>query len=47
MNRLRRGLAFITALMLAWRLHGTIPAKFHGAEPEAKTATEELPSCCH
>jgi hypothetical protein len=47
MNRLRRGLAFVTALMLAWRLHGTIPARFYGAEPEAKPATEELPSCCH
>ena len=47
MNRLRRGLAFVTALMLAWRLHGTIPTSFYGAEPEAKPATEELPSCCH
>jgi hypothetical protein len=25
MSRLRRGLALVTALMLAWRLHGTIP----------------------
>jgi sulfite exporter TauE/SafE len=47
MNRLRRGLAFVTALMLAWRLHGTIPASFYGTEPKAKPATEELPSCCH
>ena len=28
MNRLRRGLALVTALMLAWRLHGTIPLGF-------------------
>lgn len=47
MARLRRGLALVTALMLAWRLHGTIPAQFYGGTPEAKTATEELPSCCH
>ena len=46
MTRLRRGLAFATALMLAWRLHGTIPAEFYGREAE-KSATEELPSCCH
>ena len=47
MTRLRRGLAFVTALMLAWRLHGTIPIQFQGGKPEAKPATEELPSCCH
>jgi sulfite exporter TauE/SafE len=46
MGRLRRGLAFVTALMLAWRLHGTIPAEFYG-RPAAKPASEELPSCCH
>jgi sulfite exporter TauE/SafE len=46
MGRLRRGLAFVTALMLAWRLHGTIPAEFYG-QPEPKPAAEELPSCCH
>lgn len=46
MGRLRRGLAFVTALMLAWRLHGTIPAEFYG-QPAAKPAAEELPSCCH
>lgn len=47
MTRLRRGLAFVTALMLAWRLHGTIPIQIYGGKPEAKPATEELPSCCH
>jgi sulfite exporter TauE/SafE len=43
--RLRRGLAFATALMLVWRLHGTIPERYHFGKP-APTA-EELPSCCH
>ena len=48
MARLRRGLALVTALMLVWRLHGTIPPQFYGKSPEpAKPATEELPSCCH
>jgi hypothetical protein len=46
MGRLRRGLALVTALMLAWRLHGTIPQEFYG-QPEAKPAAKELPSCCH
>ena len=47
MSRLRRGLAFATALMLAWRLHGTIPPEFYGRETEVKPAAKELPSCCH
>jgi sulfite exporter TauE/SafE len=47
MNRLRRGLALVTALMLAWRLHGTIPLNFPGAQPEATQPESELPSCCH
>ncbi|MCU0778862.1 MAG: sulfite exporter TauE/SafE family protein [Akkermansiaceae bacterium] len=47
MNRLRRGLALVTALMLAWRLHGTIPAYLPGARPDAPQHPEELPSCCH
>ena len=46
MGRLRRGLALVTAVMLAWRLHGTIPPQYYGGQPE-KTAAEELPSCCH
>ena len=45
MGRLRRGLALVTALMLAWRLHGTIPQEFHGGE--SQPAVKELPSCCH
>ena len=47
MNRLRRGLAFVTALILAWRLHGTVPAELYGGHPTPQPATEELPSCCH
>ncbi len=43
MNRLRRGLALATALMLAWRLHDTLPLG-SAAEPPAPG---ELPSCCH
>lgn len=46
MGRLRRGLAFVTALMLAWRLHGTIPPEIYGRQTEPGSATEELPSCC-
>lgn len=45
MGRLRRGLALITALVLAMRLHGTIPDGFYGEKP--KPAGKELPSCCH
>ena len=47
MGRLRRGLALVTAVMLAWRLHGTIPLSFESGRPSAKPDTEELPSCCH
>jgi sulfite exporter TauE/SafE len=47
MTRLRRSLAFVTALMLAWRLHGTIPPQLYGVSPEVKAPAEELPSCCH
>ncbi len=46
MNRLRRGLALVTALMLAWRLHDTIPIRFNDPSPAAKPADRELPSCC-
>jgi len=46
LNRLRRGLAFTTALVLAWRFHGTIPAQFYGREPTPQPAAEKLPSCC-
>lgn len=47
MNRLRRGLALVTALMLAWRLHGTIPPYLPGGQSEGSQPTEKLPSCCH
>lgn len=43
MKRVQRGLALVTALMLVWRLHGTIPPEWYGGRPAAK----ELPSCCH
>jgi len=45
MGRVRRGLAFFTALVLAMRLHGTIPESFYGEKPKA--AVSDLPSCCH
>ena len=48
MAHLRRGLALVTALMLAWRLHATIPAQLNGTTPDpAPPAATELPSCCH
>lgn len=43
--RFQRGLALVTALLLAWRLHGTLPS--WGDEPVPAGDTEELPSCCH
>jgi sulfite exporter TauE/SafE len=43
MGRLRRGLALVTAVVLAVRLHGTIPFNLQANPVE----TEELPSCCH
>ena len=45
MKRLQRGLALTTALMLAWRLHGTLP-DFRSQEIPAETQKSELPSCC-
>ncbi|MES2477059.1 MAG: sulfite exporter TauE/SafE family protein [Verrucomicrobiota bacterium] len=47
MGRVRRGLAFVTAVVLALRLHGTIPAQLYGAPVDAKPTVDELPSCCH
>lgn len=44
-TRLRRGLALVTALMLAWRLHGTLP--YQQAPADAAGGTDALPSCCH
>lgn len=49
MAYLQRGLALVAALVLAVRLHGTIPS-FHKADvtsPAAQEETQELPSCCH
>ena len=43
MARMQRGLALVTALVLMWRLHDTLP--FSGRE--AAEGTKELPSCCH
>ncbi|MCX6877546.1 MAG: sulfite exporter TauE/SafE family protein [Verrucomicrobia bacterium] len=45
MNRLRRGLAFATALVLAWRLQDTVPAKWSGHGPMPEPAANGLPSC--
>lgn len=43
MQRLQRGLAMTTALMMAWRLHDTLPfSPFQQEKP-----AEALPSCCH
>jgi sulfite exporter TauE/SafE len=38
--RVQRSLALVTALVLAWRLHGTLPFSAPPEEPAA------LPSCC-
>jgi sulfite exporter TauE/SafE len=46
MNRLRRGLSLATALMLAWRMHDTLPFQAEAEVPNAVEG-EELPSCCH
>jgi sulfite exporter TauE/SafE len=45
MSRVRRGLALVTAVVLAVRLHGTIPIRF--SDETAEPAETELPSCCH
>jgi len=42
MARIQRGLALVTALVLAWRLHDTLPI----TAPEV-VQEKELPSCCH
>lgn len=47
MNRLRRGLALATALMLAWRLHDTLPFRAEAEPAKVEQGTEDLPSCCH
>ncbi|HEY8962427.1 MAG TPA: sulfite exporter TauE/SafE family protein [Luteolibacter sp.] len=42
--RIQRGLALVTALVLAVRLHGTVP--LNGGSREESPA-KELPGCCH
>lgn len=41
-TRVQRGLALVTAVVLAWRLHATVPFQAH--DP---AVGRELPSCCH
>ena len=43
LGRVQRGLALVTAVILAWRLHDTLP---FGKE-EIVEERMELPSCCH
>lgn len=45
LSRLRRGLALVTALMLAWRLHGTLPSQ--QVPGDGGLGADALPSCCH
>lgn len=48
LRRVQRGLALVTALILAWRLHGTIPPQWYGGTPPPPNKeTGGLPSCCH
>lgn len=44
MMRLQRSLALLAALLIAWRLHDTIPLF---REIQAAETPQELPSCCH
>lgn len=41
MKRVQRGLALVTAIVMAWRLHDTLP--FAAQDKPA----DELPCCCH
>ena len=43
--QIQRGLALVTALILAWRLHDTLP-DFSKSETTPAGETQELPSCC-
>lgn len=45
MMHLRRGLALVTALMLIWRLHDTLPSPQSPSSTPKQAA--DLPSCCH
>lgn len=44
LSRIKRGLALLTALILAVRLHGTLPFAISSGPT---TGGNELPSCCH
>lgn len=43
----RRSLAMVTAVLLAWRLYGTLPPQFSGQPEPPANAEPTLPSCCH
>lgn len=43
MVRIQRGLALTAALVMMWRLHGTLP----GFGNEQPAGQKNLPSCCH
>lgn len=44
LKRVQRGLAFAMAILLAWRLHDTLPPT---SKPVATEKAAELPTCCH
>lgn len=43
LTRVKRSLALVTAVVLAFRLHGTLPFN----QPGAAATGKELPACCH
>jgi len=45
MMRLQRSLAFLTAIVMAWRLHDTLPTFSQTSDPHQDI--QEMPSCCH
>jgi len=45
MARLQRGLALLAALVIAWRLHGTLP--FGTVHSQSASGQPPVPSCCH
>jgi sulfite exporter TauE/SafE len=47
MTQLRRGLALTAALLLAWRLHDTLPLPWSSPSGKADGTGGDLPSCCH
>lgn len=44
LTRIQRGMALLTAILLAWRLQDTLPLNTH---TNPSITTPELPSCCH